>query len=46
MAELTDKGGARFGSGGFQRKSPAEAGLAGVGQVAVLRGPVQSKSEL
>jgi hypothetical protein len=27
MAELTDKGGARFGSGGFQRKSPAEAGL-------------------
>jgi hypothetical protein len=30
MAELTDKGGARFGSGGFQRKSTAEAGLGGV----------------
>jgi hypothetical protein len=29
MAELTDMGGPRFGSGGFQRKkkSPAEAGL-------------------
>ena len=30
MAGLTDKGGARFGSGGFQRKSPAEAGIGGV----------------
>ena len=30
MAELTDKGGPRFGSGGFQRISPAEAGLDGV----------------
>ena len=27
MAELTDEGGPRFGSGGFQRKSPAEAGF-------------------
>jgi hypothetical protein len=36
MAELTDKGGPRFGSGGFQSKSPTEAGL---GSRPIQKGP-------
>ena len=52
MAELTDKGGARFGSGGFQRKSPAEAGLGlrhiwkGPETICDLRAGVPNHSEL
>jgi hypothetical protein len=36
MAELTDKGGPRFGSGGFQSKSPTETGL---GSRPIQKGP-------